>query len=181
MPEPEAVTGTPEGAEDGNIEALSNADLQRELGDTQKLLLEQDKLITKLSKQVEKLAKTAATDPAEPPPADLMEFVGPQPPPEGFKRYAARFTDLTIVKQAGSRILVDGKVIPIPHVYADFSGGVYETDDPEMIEYLDNHPALNQDFWEDPFAVKRHSRVEVQIGVKHAGEQPRVPLSAPMQ
>lgn len=175
----------------------ATADAPSDLSDeeaTQALLLKQEKrlsdqeaMIARLAAQVEVMSQTAESNigPNEdlPDPEDFL----PAPPPEGSKRYASRFSDLTMVWQERIDKVIDGIPMKVPVIRgtADFTGGVYETDDPEKQAWLDSHDRLNVDFWEDMYAVKRYTRVQVTTGVKSTqqavpAQPPRQPLSAPM-
>lgn len=154
--------------------------LLNDLAATQELVLKQEEKIQSLAAMVEKLSQTANSDP---PIVDPTIEVGPPELPEGHRRYASRFTELTLVKVAGRRIYVDGIPVFEPHVHVDFSGGVHQTGDTDIQAWIEAHPGFNVDFWADEFAIKRHSTVEVQPGVKTTTVTPRVgqPLVAPMQ
>lgn len=171
----EAATGqedflpaAPEAA--GNIES--------ELSDIQALVLAQQQMIERMGEQIDTLSKSARSTETVP----KMKGQGPPPLPEGWRRYAARFTELTMIRVPGKRLVINGEKVFQEAVAVDFSGGVFETDDQDTIAWLESHDDFNQTFWVDDYAVRRHSMVEVQQGVKTV-DQPKVarePLSAPM-
>jgi len=169
--EPESPVAAP-----GNVET---AELLHDLEATQDLVLKQEEMIQALAERLDGAERRLNGTPDE---VANPEANMPAPLPEGWKRYSSRFTELTMVKIAGRRIYVDGVAVFEPHVHVDFSGGVYETGDPAIQEWLEEQPAYGVDYWEDETAVKRHSQIEVQTGVKSTTTpSPRAPLVAPMQ
>lgn len=174
---PEADAGTPDkGADAGNIEPNPIADLDAalELAHEQSAVLEaQQVAIAELKAEIAKLQPKERRNDRTP---SL-----PAPPPEGSKRYRSMGGEPLYIKDPGGRIIVDGTVVQRPQTGADFSGHVYETSDPDMIAWLDNHSENGVSFWEDPTAVRRHTTVEVHEGVKSTADTPRNPLAAPMQ
>jgi hypothetical protein len=81
-----------------------------------------------------------------------------------------------VVKSGNHKVLIDGLPITSPAVVAIFTGGVYQTSDPEMIKFLDNHPENGTEFVEDSTAIRNHHDVEVIGGARHTGETARNPL-----
>lgn len=173
----EAVTTEPVEAT-GNVEpAVTLEDFQM----TQKLLLEQEALIQRLADQVEKLSKTAQSDVLEPI-ADPADF-GPQPVAEGWRRYQSRYSELTLMRIGDGTKIIEGLEVEVPLILGkpiDFTGGVYETDDPVKWEFIENHSDFNVTFWRDDYAIRRHSMVEVTRDIKTSAGSPRTPLAAPM-
>jgi len=163
--------------------------LIRDLATTQELVLRQEEMIQRLADQVEHLSQTAADDALAadvdaPTPEDFM----PPIVPEGHRRYASRFAELTMIKTPGENLMLNGKAVRQRADYVDFTGGVFQTTEytgptplPELIEWLETHPDFNQTFWVDDYAIRRMSTVEVQTGVKSTVTTPRAPLVAPMQ
>jgi hypothetical protein len=174
----EAITPD-EGAATGNV---GNDALLHDLAATQDLVLKQEVMIQRLADQVEALSKTALSD-LGPPPADPADF-GPPLLAEGWRRYGARFSELTLMRVGLGHEMHGGVAVPVPVITGkpvDFTGGVFETNDEGAIEFLENHEDFNITFWRDDFAIRRHSRVEVTQGVKTSVSTPRAPLAAPMQ
>lgn len=167
----ETVTPVDVGADIGNeLTALETM---------QAVVLQQQAMIERLGEQVEQMSKTAQSD--EPPAlADPADF-GPPALPEGHRRYGARFSELTLIRQAGKHIHINGTAIWEPQVAVDFSGGVFQTDDEDTMVWLENHPDYNVTFWQDDYAIKRHSMIEVTQGVRTSVSTPRAPLAAPMK
>jgi hypothetical protein len=163
--------------------------LLHDLQATQALVLKQEEMIQRLAEQVDHLSKTAMSDPP-PPPEDAPSPEDFIPPivPEGHKRYASRYAELTMIKTPGENLMLNGKAVHQKADYVDFTGGVFQTTEysgptplPELIEWLETHPDFNATFWVDDYAVRRMSTVEVQTGVKSTVTTPRAPLVAPMQ
>lgn len=158
-----------------------------DLATTQELVLRQEEMIQRLAEQVEHLSQTASDDPpADPGPAP-EDFVAPVVP-DGHKRYASRFGELTMIKTPGENLMLNGKAIRQKADYVDFTGGVFQTTEyngptplPELIEWMESHPDFNATFWVDDYAIRRMSTVEIQQGVKSTIATPRAPLAAPMQ
>lgn len=174
---PEDDTALDVAAAPGNVTDQQQV-LLNDLAATQELVLKQEEVIQKLAAQVEKLSQSAESDPPV-----VEDQPGPPPLADGFRRYASRFAELTLIRVAGRRIYVDGVPIFEPQIAVDFSGGVYETDDLGTQEWLEQHPSFNTDFWLDEYAIRRHTTVEVVPGVKTTTVTPRVaqPLVAQMQ
>jgi hypothetical protein len=170
----EAVTEAPEASPAiGNVEAS-------ELGATQALVLKQNEMIKKLAAKIDQLEQRTENVPQ--PPAQQIPL-GPPPLAEGAKRYYSRYTEQTLMRVGTGHEMHGGVAVPVPIITGksiDFNGGVYETSDPDEIEFLDTHAEYGQTFWEDSSAVKRHSQVEVQDGLRSTEQSPRVPLAAPM-
>lgn len=151
------------------------AQLGNELADLQKLVLAQNQQIEELRALVNENSDRLPPKKKVKPPAEL---------PEGTKRYWSVFAEPLFIRQAGRRIMINGSLVNEPMIGADFSGHVFETSDPEMIEWLDNHPEYGSSFWQDATAKKRHSDVQVVEGVRTTEppvRPPRAPLAAPMQ
>lgn len=159
----------------GNVDVES---LLHDLDATQTLVLNQEALIQRLSEKVDELERRA--EPGEPAPKQTYE---PPPLAEGTKRYSSRFSEQTLMRVAHVTRLVEGipVEVPVQGPPVDFEGGVYETSDPDVQEWLENHPEYGISFWEDPTAVRRHGQVDVQTGVRASEMTPRAPLVAPMQ
>lgn len=173
----DAEAATVEEAVEPAVEPEASGNIKNELSDLQALVLAQNEMITRLGEQVAEFSKTAR--PAEP---KIKGGGLAAPLPEGWRRYAARFTELTLIRVPGKRLVINGEKVFQEAIAADFSGGVYETDDPDEIAWLESHPDFNVSFWQDDYAIKRHSTVEVQQGVRSVQpvQQAREPLSAPM-
>jgi len=175
----DAESVTPDqGADTGN--ALTDFDRQ-DFETMKELIVNQQDMITRLAEQVETLSKTAAS--SDLPPVDPADF-SPAPVAEGWKRYASRFGELTLMRVGTGHEMHGGVAVPVPVLTGkaiDFTGGVFETDDPEVMEFIETHEDFNTTFWQDDYAVRRHSNVEVTQGVKTSAATPRAPLAAPMR
>lgn len=172
----DAEAVTPTGAALGNVDAASLLD---DIADTQTLILKQEALIRDLAAQVAELREGKADNPVPPQQAVY------EPPVlrEGHKRYTSRYTEHTMMRVGEGYEMRGGQHVPVPIIVGkpiDFNGGVYETGDPDEIEFIENHPDFGTVVWEDPTAERRHSSVEVRDGMRGTESSPRVPLSAPM-
>ncbi len=158
----------------GNVDAHS---------DLEELVLRQDEMIQKLAAQVDVLSALEQKRNEDSLPAQLKTY---EPPVlrEGYKRYGCRYTEHTMMRVGEGHEMHGGRAVPVPIIIGkpiDFNGGVFETNDPEEIEFIENHPDyVTGVVWDDPTAVRRHSAVEVTDGLKGTTTTPRVPLSAPM-
>lgn len=170
----EAGTVATPTADLGNVETAA---LIQDLGVTQDLVLAQEEMIQKLAAQVEILQKLAEPEP------EPQVVVGPPPLREGFKRYSSRMTELTLMRVGTGHEMHGGVAVPVAVQLGkpiDFNYGVYETEDPGEIEFLETHEENGTAFWEDETAVKRQTSPEVRDGLRATEQSPRVPLTAPM-
>ncbi len=155
------------------------AEIVNDIGATNELVMHQQEMIEKLAAEVEALRAGKADAPV----IQQQAVYEPAPLAEGAKRYAARYTEHTMMRVGTGHEMHGGVAVPVPIITGkpiDFNGGVYETADPEEQEFIENHPDYGMTVWEDPTAVRRHSQVEVVDGMKGTVSTPRVPLSAPM-
>lgn len=142
-------------------------------------LTEQQEKTDRLAAEVERLNRQAFTVEDDTP----TEFQGPPPVPEGAKRYWSEYAEHLEIKTPGRQIMINGVMTFQERVAAEFSGHVFQTADPEMIEFLDTCENNGRILWEDPLAVRNHSLAEVDQGVRGTESQTvRRPsaLSAPM-
>ncbi len=175
-PDAEAVTVDEQSAAAfGNVDPKVIADIAT----MQELVLKQQEMIKQLAGEVDELREGKVDNPVPPQQATY------EPPVlrEGYKRYGSRYTEHTMMRVGEGFEMQGGQRVPVPIITGkpiDFTGGVYETGDPDEIAFIENHPDFGTVVWEDPTAERRHSSVEVRDGMRGTESAPRVPLAAPM-
>ncbi len=177
-PRKDAEAGT---VDEQSAAAIGNVDpkMIADVATVQELVLKQQEMIKQLASEVDALRTQKADAPVVPQQAVY------EPPVlrEGHRRYASRYTEHTMMRVGTGHEMHGGQAVPVPIITGkpiDFNGGVYETGDPDEIEFIESHPDYGILVWEDSTAVRRTSQVEVTDGLKHTATTPRVPLSAPM-
>ena len=181
MPDAEAVPQEDAGPAVGTVDPV---ELQNALVDTQQFVIEQqrqieqrDELLSRMQERLDELeARTTRVEDHAPPPQKITVPTLP----EGAKRYRSKFTELDVVKEGAHKIIIDGQPITRGAIVAQFSGNVYQTDDPEMIAFLDNHPDNGTEFVEDPTAIRNHGDVDVSSGPRQSEQSARNPLEVPL-
>jgi len=131
-----------------------------------------------LMEEVRELRAAVAEQTAEP----EAEFIAePVALPEGTRRYVNwQYKEETLIMQAGRTWLVDGEKVWVPQKDVTFHGGLYTTDDPEEIEFLERHEAYGVRIYRDDSAVPQYTGPGLSTGVRDSGSSPRNPLAAPM-
>lgn len=137
-----------------------------------------DDLLVQMQDRLDALEnRTGRIEDGSPPPAPASTI---PTLPEGTKRYRSKFTELDVVKEGSHKVIIDGTPITRKAKVANFTGGVYQTSDPEMQEFLANHPDYGLEFVEDATAIRNHHTVEVIGGTRQAEGAPRNPLEVPL-
>jgi hypothetical protein len=117
--------------------------------------------------QIDELRSPEPEAPVEPLPRGL---------PDGVVRFFSKYKDYGIWMRPAMRTIVDGKVDFDMGRYLEFTAGIFDTDDPEIIEFLRNHEGdmvgIGVDYIEDPFA-QPHAGPEVKEGPRTSDRSPR--------
>jgi len=98
----------------------------------------------------------------------------PEGLPDGTVRFFSPYREYGIVIKSGGRYEVDGRVVIREGKRVDFSNGIYDTNDPETIEFLRTHAAHGKEFVESPDA-QPHAGPQVVDGPKTTGSSQRQP------
>jgi hypothetical protein len=116
---------------------------------------------------------TRSPEPETAPPAESPR---PRELPDGVVRFFSKFKDYGVWKRPAIRTLVDGKLHIDPGHFLEFTNGILDTDDQEIIDFLRNHTGagvgIGVDYFEDPFA-QPHAGVEVKEGPRTSDRSPR--------
>ena len=72
-----------------------------------------------------------------------------------FGRYISPHTKLLVIIDGGGNTVIDGKVVVGNVVYAEFMDGVFETDNPRIIDYLDTNDQRGRRWYKDESAEER--------------------------
>jgi hypothetical protein len=84
--------------------------------------------------------------------------------------------DLGVWMKPAARTIIDGKLHVDPGRFLEFTNGIYDTDDPEVIDVLRNRKGdsvgIGVDYFEDPFA-QPHAGPEVREGPRTSDRSAR--------
>lgn len=135
----------------------------------------------KTDARLEELAASLEAHPAQPaapapsPGAPLTTL------PDGTVRFRTTHKDFRVRRKAGKKVVIDNEVVRTSDEWIAFSQGLYDTKDPEEIEFLRNRPYFGRTLFEDASARPRRG-VRVIVGPKssgsHARAEPRRTLAA---
>jgi len=148
------------------------ASIETALGTIGEILRVQEERITRLD-------SGPANDPEAPVAAVELE---PKGLPEGVTRFWSPYRDYGLVFEVVGVFMIGGCWVVWFGKRIDFSNGIFDTNDPELAEYLRNHNAHTVDFWEAPDASP-HAGPTVVDGPKSTGSSvrasgPRAELAA---
>lgn len=170
---PQQDAGPASGTVDHQIMVLEDVVVEQ-----QEAIRQRDALLIQMQERLDALEeRTLRVEDGSPPQSQKITV---PTLPDGTKRYRSKFSELDVVKMGSHKIIIDGQPITRPEVVAKFSGNVYQTSDPEMQEFLDNHPDYGLEFVEDPTAIRNHGNVEVQDGARQSEGSQRNPLEVPL-
>src|SRR4051812_40090188 len=158
-PQPEAGTET--------INVLTPEEMQDYIAELEAKMIRMEGLIADVTQRTRKIENI------EPPSVPTAPTVR-----EGYKRYWSKFSEDSVFRSGAWKEVINGTPVTHGAICADFSGHVYETNDKQIQEWLDNHPDNGITFYEDPTAVKQHNRVGIIEGARGTETLVHNPLEA---